>query len=131
VPLLISDLPEARHVDQSVRHARFAGRSGRRRAVVIRIALCTVCLSALSDCVIGRSARPSGNESAQGPLAPPVTGSPVVPQTAPEDGDTRPEKAKPGATWVRGYWHWDGVRYVWQRGRFQDDVTEASTARAH
>jgi hypothetical protein len=46
----------------------------------------------------------------------------VVPQAAPENGDTPPVKGKPGSTWLPGYWHWDGVRYVWQRGHFQDDA---------
>ena len=73
-----------------------------------------------ASCVIGRPARPSQPESAQGPSAPPVTGSPVVPATSPPDGDeARPATEKPGAIWVRGYWHWDGVRYVWQRGRWE------------
>ena len=85
-----------------------------------------LCLTTISGCVIGRSTRPTLHESAQGPLAPKVSGSPVVPQSAPEDGDAPPEKSKPGASWVRGYWHWDGVRYVWQRGRFQSDVAQTS-----
>jgi len=69
--------------------------------------------------VIGRASRPSQSESAAGPLAPPVTGAPVVPTTLASPGGTPPEKAKPGAIWVAGYWHWDGVRYVWQRGGWQ------------
>ncbi|MEI9951933.1 MAG: YXWGXW repeat-containing protein [Pseudomonadota bacterium] len=93
-----------------------------------RIALYAVCLTAVAGCVIGRSTRPTLNESAQGPSAAPVTGSPIVPQTTPEDGEAPPEKPKPGATWVRGYWHWDGVRYVWQRGRWQDDAPAAPAA---
>ena len=97
---------------------------------VVRLPLYAVFLAALSGCVIGRATRPSLNESAQGPLAAPVSGSPVVPQTSPEDGDAPPDKGKPGATWVRGYWHWDGVRYVWQRGRYQDDATAESTTPA-
>jgi hypothetical protein len=31
-------------------------------------------------------------------------------------------KGKPsvaGAHWACGYWHWDGVRYVWVDGRWQ------------
>ncbi|MET0795575.1 MAG: YXWGXW repeat-containing protein [Polyangiaceae bacterium] len=70
-------------------------------------------------CVIGRSARPSATESAQGPLAPPVTGAPIVPTTLAENSDAPADKAKPGAVWVQGYWHWTGVSYVWQRGRWQ------------
>ncbi|MET0795532.1 MAG: hypothetical protein ABW061_28695 [Polyangiaceae bacterium] len=47
-------------------------------------------------------------------------------QSAPEDGDAAPDKPRPGAIWVRGYWHWDGVRHVWQRGRWQDDAWAAN-----
>ncbi|HKO49885.1 MAG TPA: YXWGXW repeat-containing protein [Polyangiaceae bacterium] len=100
-------------------------------STVIRIAPYAVGLIALSGCVIGRPALPSINESAQGPLTAPVTGSPVVPHSAPADGDEAPEKPKPDATWVRGYWHWDGVRYVWQRGRWQDDAGAARTTPIH
>jgi hypothetical protein len=77
-------------------------------------------LAALApSCVIGRPTLPSRTESAQGPLAPPVTGAPVVPTTLAGPGGTPPDKGKPGAVWVDGYWHWDGVRYVWQRGSFR------------
>lgn len=93
---------------------------------MIRVALYGLWLGTLSGCVIGRSTRPSLTESAQGPLAAPVTGSPIAPQTAPEDEDAPPASAKPGATWVSGYWHWDGVRYVWQRGRYQSDLAQSS-----
>lgn len=102
--------------------------SGQRLVVVLRWALCVVWSSALSGCIIGRATRPSVTESAQGPLAPPVSGSPVVPQTEAEDAEAAPENGKPGATWVRGYWHWDGVRYVWQRGRWQDDAVAPRAA---
>jgi hypothetical protein len=71
-------------------------------------------------CVIGRTARPSMPESAEGASAAPVTGSPVVSQVSPPDGDDVPPTAtKPGATWVRGYWHWDGVHYTWEHGRWE------------
>ncbi len=84
-----------------------------------RLALLVLPSLMLTACVIGRTSRPSQIESAQGPLAPPVTGSPVVPQTLAEDSDAPPGPGKPGAVWVQGYWHWDGVHYVWQRGRWQ------------
>jgi hypothetical protein len=86
---------------------------------VSKLLLLALCLALLQACVIGRTARPSQAESAQGPSANPVTGSPVVPQTVPEDEDAPATTEKPGFVWVRGYWHWDGVRYVWQRGRWQ------------
>ena len=97
------------------------------RPRVARVALYAAWLATCSGCVIGRTSRPSLAESAQGSLAAPVTGSPVVPQSASQDGDAPPEKAKPGATWVSGYWHWDGVRYVWQRGRWQSDASASSS----
>ena len=76
--------------------------------------------------MIGRPARPSQPESAQGPSGAPVTGSPVVPETTPPDADdTPPTKGKPGTIWVRGYWHWDGVRYVWERGRWENSTVIA------
>jgi hypothetical protein len=70
-------------------------------------------------CVIGRSTRPTSSESAQGPRAVAVTGAPVVPQTAPATENDSPMQAKPGSVWVNGYWHWDGVRHVWQRGHWE------------
>lgn len=77
-------------------------------------------LFAISACAIARPVRPSGSESALGALAPPVTGSPIVPLIV--AGESDPEvrgKGRPGAVWVQGYWHWDGVRYSWQRGRWE------------
>ncbi len=92
------------------------------------VAVALIAATSTASCVIGRLARPSSPESAQGPTASPVTGSPVVPQTSPEDGDDTPTtKSKPGALWVRGYWHWDGVRYVWERGRWES-LTAPATA---
>lgn len=73
----------------------------------------------LSACVIGRPARPSGPESAQGATNAPVTGSPLVPQTLADTDEAAPGTQKPGFAWVRGYWHWDGVRHVWQRGHWE------------
>ena len=93
--------------------------------MVARFALCICLALSASACVIGRSARPSLNEAAQGPLAAPVTGSPVMPQSAPENGDAPPGQGRPGATWISGYWHWDGIRYVWQRGHWQSDSATA------
>ena len=73
----------------------------------------------LPSCVIGRSTRASSAEAAQGPLAPAVSGAPVAPATLAENSDAPSGPAKPNAVWVQGYWHWDGVRYVWQRGHWQ------------
>ena len=89
-----------------------------------RRCLLLTALSALgalgTACVINRPARPSLGESAQGPAAVPVTGSPVVPQTGPDTDEAAPgAPPKPDSLWVRGYWHWDGVSYVWQRGHWE------------
>jgi hypothetical protein len=90
-------------------------------AKIVLLAVCS------ASCVIGRPARQSQLEAAQGPTAPPVTGSPVVPETSAPDGDDAPPaKKKPGAIWVRGYWHWDGVRYVWERGRWESSAAPAT-----
>jgi hypothetical protein len=35
-----------------------------------------------------------------------------------------PDSDKPladGKRWVSGYWHWDGVRYVWIGGKLEAD----------
>jgi len=77
-------------------------------------------LLALSACVIGRPVRPGVAESAQGPLAPPVTGAPIVPSVAASGDDPdSPAQNASGKLWVHGYWHWDGVRYSWQRGHWE------------
>ena len=74
-----------------------------------------------TGCVIGRQERPSLADAARGPSAAPVTGSPVVPQISPDNSET-PTPAQPptpDSVWVHGYWHWDGVRQVWQRGHWE------------
>ena len=87
--------------------------------------LVTLALSAaLPSCVIGRGTRPSSTEAAQGPLAPAVSGAPVVPATLAESSDAPAGPGKPDAVWVQGYWHWDGVKYVWQRGHWQGPPRE-------
>ncbi|HEX3777731.1 MAG TPA: YXWGXW repeat-containing protein [Polyangiaceae bacterium] len=80
-------------------------------------AIATLLLS--SSCVINRGSRASLTESAAGPSNAAVSGSPVVEQSSPPDGDSAPQAGRPGQVWVRGYWHWDGVRYVWERGRWE------------
>ena len=39
----------------------------------------------------------------------------------PSDEPCEPKGKPPrsGARWACGYWHWDGVRYVWLEGRWQ------------
>ncbi len=33
--------------------------------------------------------------------------------------EARPPKPSPDSVWVDGAWRWDGVRYVWQPGRWE------------
>lgn len=87
-------------------------------------------MALVQGCVIGRPSRPTALESAQGPIAPPVTGAPITPTALAENSDAPPEKAKPGAVWVQGYWHWDGVKYVWQRGRWANESRLPSNSNA-
>jgi hypothetical protein len=34
--------------------------------------------------------------------------------------EPRPAAAAPGMVWVEGYWHWNGVQYVWIPGRWEN-----------
>ena len=56
-------------------------------------------------CATGREVRATQAESRDG--------SPVPREEQP------PRAAKAGELWVAGYWRWDGVRYVWMPGRFE------------
>lgn len=77
---------------------------------------------ALFGCVTGAERRPTTSESAAG--APPRDATPSAGQVlaeAPVTPSDEPTNEPPGGgwVWVRGYWHWDGVRYVWQPGRWE------------
>jgi len=80
----------------------------------------------MAGCVIGRGSRQSQVEIGQGPSGAAVSGAPVQAMTTPSGEETVPSAHKPGAVWVRGYWHWDGTRYVWERGRWESSATGAS-----
>ncbi len=89
-----------------------------RRALVLFFLLCALCAS----CVAGREQRATTAEASQG--APPepseaTAGSLVAgaTKTVP-DPDPGPAPT-PGAVFVRGYWHWSGVRYVWTPGHWE------------
>lgn len=98
---------------------------------VLKIVGLSLLLTQLTACVIARPARPSQTESAQGPLAPPVTGSPVVPNVMLPEGQPPAGEEKAGARWQRGYYHWDGVHYVWQRGHWQKAPPNAGNPAAN
>jgi len=103
---------------RSVVHAPRAGAVVHAPPVVVTAFLAL----ALAGCVAAAEQRPKSSEAAAG--APPPDGErsagQVLAQTpvAPPD---EPFGPAPDAehVWVRGYWHWDGVRYVWRPGRWE------------
>jgi hypothetical protein len=81
--------------------------------VELRTLLVALCVS---GCVAGAEKRPSSAETAAG--APPVPAEPSAgsvlagaTKTAPDPEPGTPPS--PDSVWVRGYWHWTGVRYTW------------------
>ena len=76
---------------------------GRRASVWFAL---TACALGLSACVVAVEERP--------PRAVYVAGPPPHPL-----GDVRPGPATPGAAWIDGYWHWNGVHYVWIPGHWE------------
>jgi YXWGXW repeat-containing protein len=68
-----------------------------------------LCLSAAAGCVVGVQVPLTQAEASQGP--PPAREPSSDPDTA---------RAPVARVWVDGYWHYDGVRYVWIAGRWQD-----------
>jgi hypothetical protein len=80
---------------------------------------------AFSGCVLGTAARPTQQEARNGPPPPPdrpataasgISRSPAALTTAEPKASIDPGGTR---VWVRGYWHWDGVRYVWMPGRWE------------
>jgi hypothetical protein len=80
------------------------------------------CGLVLTGCVAAAERRPKSSEAAAG--APPVDGErsagQVLAQTPVAPPDEPDGPAPDGEhVWVRGYWHWDGVRYAWRPGRWE------------
>jgi hypothetical protein len=75
----------------------------------------------LSGCVAGVERRPTSSEAASG--APPVeterSAGQVMAETQVAPRDTPGAAPGEGYEWVLGYWHWDGVRYVWVPGHWE------------
>ncbi len=76
----------------------------------------------LPSCVVGTEQRPSRVE-AQTPPPPPAeqrSAGELVADVPPTPNEP-PRGAAPSAdaAWVPGYWHWDGVRYVWIAGHWE------------
>jgi len=65
----------------------------------------TVFLAGLAGCATQREQRLSSAEARERP-----TDDRCV---------ARGKPPAPDAEWACGYWHWDGVRYVWVDGRWQ------------
>lgn len=80
---------------------------------------------ALSGCVLGTVARPTQGEARNGPPPPPdrpATAASAVARSPAALASAEPQAAidpQGKRVWVRGYWHWDGVRYVWMPGRWE------------
>src|SRR5688572_8071750 len=79
-----------------------------------------------AGCVATAESRPSLQQAALGPPPPPdraptamgtLARSPASRSTF--DDGAEPAPRPPDQLWVRGYWHWDEVRYVWVPGRFE------------
>jgi hypothetical protein len=84
-----------------------------------------LCALLCVGCVVGAARRPTQSESASGPPPAPARGQTaqqLLAAPAPDTG-ALPEgahgPAPAGRVWVAGYWHWDGVDYVWVPGRWE------------
>ena len=63
-------------------------------------------LLATSGCVVTTNPPPARSVVVTGPPPAPLAENPPAPPD-------------PGAVWVNGYWHWNGVQYAWIPGRWQ------------
>lgn len=77
-----------------------------------------------SACVATARSRPTSSDAAAGPPPAPVaerTAGQLVARTPRAPAfDAEPDpKARPDSVWVRGYWHWSGVRWEWVPGRWE------------
>jgi hypothetical protein len=83
----------------------------------VKLAWLSIVALALTGCVAAGEKRATNTDAARG--APPEAGHEpsamqVVEQTPVLPADEGPSgPADPDRVWVRGYWHWSGVRYVW------------------
>jgi hypothetical protein len=91
----------------------------------VRFRCAIVCSALLAwGCVATARSRPTSGEAAAGPPPPPAaerTAGQLVartPRSPPPDAVPDP-RSHPGKFWVRGYWRWDGVRWVWMAGRWE------------
>src|SRR5256885_2257689 len=64
---------------------------------------------ALAACVATVETRPPRVVYVAGPPPPPLV-------------EARGSPAAPGMVWVEGYWHWNGVQYVWIPGHWESPL---------
>ncbi len=82
-----------------------------------------VLFAVLGGCVATAPTRPTRSETMHGPPPPPsdqhTAGGLLVPGPR-ASAEPAPAPDPSGKkVWVRGYWHWDGVRYVWVPGHWE------------
>jgi hypothetical protein len=81
----------------------------------------------LNACVVGAPVRPRAAEIAAGPPPPreaPSAARIVYEETAglgadPDSSAEERPRPRPEAIWVDGYYHFNGVEYEWQKGRWE------------
>jgi hypothetical protein len=70
-----------------------------------RAAIAIALLGALGACATQREQRISSADARERPTD--------------ETCEPKGKPPAPGSVWACGYWHWDGVRYVWVDGQWQ------------
>ena len=54
------------------------------------------------------------------PVGPSVQGEVIIEAAPPPTQvEAIPVAPYPGGVWIEGYWHWNGVRYVWYGGHYE------------
>jgi len=83
-------------------------------------------LLGLTGCVLGAETRPTRSQAMNGPPPRPdetanaagyIARSPGAQATAEPPRPPRPSR---DYVWLEGYWHWNGVRYGWVPGSWEN-----------
>ncbi len=89
----------------------------------LAVRLLAFVLIALCGCVPAAPARTTRTEAMHGPPPPPSRQRTACGELAAgphQDAEPAPPPDPSGKkVWVRGYWHWDGVRYAWVKGHWE------------
>ncbi|MEZ4222700.1 MAG: YXWGXW repeat-containing protein [Polyangiaceae bacterium] len=75
-----------------------------------------------TGCVVGAERRPTTDANRASPPVPDeerTAGDSLVGGPREPEAETPSVRPHPDAVWVDGSWRWDGVRYVWQPGRWE------------